>query len=41
MRGILAVVYIFTAFIIHYPEKKFKGFKEKFIKFLPAAREGG
>ena len=31
------IVYIFTAFIIHYPAINFKGFKEKFIKFiLPA-----
>lgn len=28
------LVYIFTAFIIHYPAINFKGFKEKFIKFI-------
>jgi len=31
------LVYIFTAFIIHYPAINFKGFKEKFIKFIPPA----
>lgn len=33
------LVYIFTAFIIHYPAINFKGFKEKFIKFIPPAAE--